>query len=54
MHIGFCLEGQKGRDHYEHEDVGGRITRRWALKKYDGVVWARFILLRTGTSGGFL
>jgi superfamily II DNA/RNA helicase len=32
MHIGFCWESQKERDHWEDLDVGGRVTLKWILK----------------------
>jgi hypothetical protein len=28
---GFSMGGPKVRDHWEDEDVGGRITLRWTL-----------------------
>jgi hypothetical protein len=34
--------------------VGGRITLRWMLEKFDGVAWARLMCLRIGTSSGLL
>jgi hypothetical protein len=33
MHIGFWLESQKERDHYEELDIGGRIILRWILER---------------------
>jgi hypothetical protein len=33
MHIGFWLESQKERDHYEDLDVGGRIILKWILEE---------------------
>jgi hypothetical protein len=33
MHIGFCLESQKERDHLEDKDVGGRIIIGWNLER---------------------
>jgi hypothetical protein len=32
MHIGFCWKCKKGRFHWEHPDVGGRIILRWVLQ----------------------
>jgi hypothetical protein len=33
MYIGFWWEDQKERDHYEDQDVGGRIILRWILER---------------------
>jgi hypothetical protein len=33
MHIGFWRESQKGSDHWEDLDIGGRIILKWALEK---------------------
>jgi hypothetical protein len=33
MHIGFRLESQKERDHYEDLDVGGKTIIKWILEK---------------------
>jgi hypothetical protein len=54
MHIGFRWESQKGSDHKEDLDVGGRIILKWILERQNGVVWTGSIWLRIGTSGGLL
>jgi hypothetical protein len=33
MHIGFWLESQKEREHWEDLDVGGRIILEWILER---------------------
>jgi hypothetical protein len=33
MHIGFCCESQKERDHQEDISVDGRIILRWILER---------------------
>jgi hypothetical protein len=38
MHIGFWWESQKERDHWEDEDIGGRIILRWILER-DRMGW---------------
>jgi hypothetical protein len=47
MHIGFCLESQKERDHKKYLDVGERIILRRILERYNVVVWTGLIWLRT-------
>jgi hypothetical protein len=42
------------KDLYKAIDVGRRIILKWILKKYDWVISAGFIWLRTGKSGGLL
>jgi hypothetical protein len=32
MHIGFCWESQKERDHWEYLDIGGRTVLKWILE----------------------
>jgi hypothetical protein len=32
MHIGYCWEIQKGRDHWEDQDVGGWTLLKWILE----------------------
>jgi hypothetical protein len=29
MHIGYCWESQKERDHYQDQDVGGWTILKW-------------------------
>jgi hypothetical protein len=33
MHIGFCWESQKERDHWEDIDIGGRVILKLILEK---------------------
>jgi hypothetical protein len=33
MNIGYWWESQKERDHYEDQDVGGRILLKWILER---------------------
>jgi hypothetical protein len=47
-------ENRKGRDHSEYPDVERRIISEWILEKQGGKVWAEFIWLRIGISGGIL
>jgi hypothetical protein len=54
MHVGYCWESQKEREHWEDQDVGEWTILRWILERYDGVVWTGFIWLRIRTSGGLL
>ena len=54
-----CAQGFGGgdlreRDHWEDQDVDGRIILRWILKKWEGVVRTGWSWLRTGTGGGRL
>jgi hypothetical protein len=44
----------KGRDNLRDLGVDGRIILKCMLKKKGVRVWAGFIWLRTGTSGGLL
>jgi hypothetical protein len=39
MHIGYCWEGQKERDHWEDEDIGGWTILKWILEGWDGMDW---------------
>jgi hypothetical protein len=54
MHTRFWWESQNEREHYEDLDVGGRIILKWILEKQDRAVWAGFICLNIGSSGGLL
>jgi hypothetical protein len=47
-------ERKKQIDRYEDQDVVGRIILKWALKRWNGVLWTGFIWLMIGTSGGLL
>jgi hypothetical protein len=51
MHLGYQLEKQNKRDHWEDQNIDWRIISRWNLEKLDGVVWAKLIWLRIWTSG---
>ena len=42
------------RDHWEDQDVDGRIIIRWIFRKWEGVVGTRWSWLRIGTGGGRL
>jgi hypothetical protein len=49
MLIGHWWESQKERDHYEDLGVGGKMTIKWVLEKWDSVVWTGLIwLMMTG------
>jgi hypothetical protein len=54
MHIGYWLENQKERDHWEDQYVGVWTILKWILERQDGMVWIGFTLLRIGTSGWIL
>jgi hypothetical protein len=38
MHRGYWWEGQKERDHYEDQDVGGWIILKLILERQEGMV----------------
>jgi hypothetical protein len=46
------VEKPEGKRPLEDLHVGGRIILEWILERWDEVVWAGFIWLRIGTSGG--
>jgi hypothetical protein len=50
MGIGYWWESQERIDHWEDQEVGGRIILRYTLEREDAVVWTGFIWLRIGTS----
>jgi hypothetical protein len=54
MHVGYCLERQKERVHWEEHDVVGWTILKWILERENGMVWIRLIWLWIGTSGGLL
>jgi hypothetical protein len=33
IHVEYCWESQKERDHYEDQDVGGCIILKWILER---------------------
>jgi hypothetical protein len=35
IHIEYCWEIQKERNHYEDREVGGWIILKWILERYD-------------------
>jgi hypothetical protein len=39
MHIGYWLESQKERDHWEDQDVGGWAILKWILEREDRMEW---------------
>ena len=51
---GFGGENLRERDHWGNQDVDGRITLRWILRKWEGVVGTGWGWLRIGTVGGRL
>jgi hypothetical protein len=52
LHIGYWWESQKGRDHWEDQDVDGWTILRRILERQNGMIWTGSIWLRIGTSGG--
>jgi hypothetical protein len=44
----------KEKDHLEDTGVHERTLLKWMLKMKDGRIWARFMRLDVGISGGFL
>jgi hypothetical protein len=46
--------GEKERDHWENQDVGGLTILIWILVRKYGMGWIGLIWLRIGTSGGLL
>jgi hypothetical protein len=51
---GFWLGGPKGRDHWEDQGVGGRITIIWTFGRYVSMERTGFGWLRIESGGGFL
>jgi hypothetical protein len=54
IYIGFWLDSQNERYHYEALEIVGRTILKLIFEKEDRVVWAGFIWLRIWTSGGLL
>jgi hypothetical protein len=52
--IGFWLGGLKGRNHWEDQDIGGRMTLRWTLGRQGSTELPGFGLLRIESSGKLL
>jgi hypothetical protein len=50
----FWLVSLNGRDHVEDLGIDGRIILECIVRKQSGKIWAGFIWLRIGTSGGIL
>jgi hypothetical protein len=46
MHIGYWWERQKERDHYEDQDISGRVILKFTLERQVWVVTTGFIWLR--------
>ena len=44
----------EGKNHWEDQDVDGRIILRWILRKWEEVVGTGWSWLRIGTGGGRL
>jgi hypothetical protein len=51
---GFWWGNLRGRDHWRHPGVDGRIILRWIFRKWDGGVWTGLVRLRIRTGGGRL
>jgi hypothetical protein len=54
VHTRFSWGGLRERDHFEDQDVDGKITLKWILKKWDGQAWTGLIWLRIGTGSSRL
>jgi hypothetical protein len=54
IHIRYCWEVQKEREHYKDLDINDRMFSKWILEIYDGVECTGLIWLGVGTSGGLL
>ena len=39
----------EGRNHFEDQDVDGRIMLKWIFEKWDGGTWTGSMWLRIGT-----
>jgi hypothetical protein len=39
MHVGYCLESQKVRDHWEDQEVGGWRLLKWREMGWDSMDW---------------
>jgi hypothetical protein len=46
MHLGYWLDSQKERDHWEDQDVGGWTILKWISERKDEMVWIGLIWLR--------
>ena len=50
---GLWWENFGRRDHFKYRGVDGRITLKWIIKKYDGIIQTGLICLVAGTNGDF-
>jgi len=51
---GFWLGGPKARNHWEDLRVGGRVTLKWTLGRFESMGRTGFGWLRIGCIGGLL
>jgi hypothetical protein len=54
MRIVYWWESQRGKDHYENQDVDVWIILGWILERWVGVMWTGLVWLRIGTGGELL
>jgi hypothetical protein len=52
MYTVFWWGNLRERDHFEDQDLDGRIILRWIIRKWDGA-WTGLIWLRIGTGGRY-
>jgi hypothetical protein len=51
---GFWWEGPKENNHFEDQDIDGRMGSKLSLGRLVGGVWSGFSWLRIGIAGGLL